>query len=483
MVNLRRSLTINFFASTGTILIQFFVSLVLARILSPSEIGVFSITLVFVNIVHMFRDFGVGSYLQREPDLTPEKIRAAMGVLFTSSWIIAAFLYFSSYGIGLWFHEPKIVPVMQVISIGFLFIPFGSITHALLTREFAADKQAVVGIITTVSYSVACLGFAYSGFGTMSLAYGNLINIIIGGLAYMPFRPKNMPWLPSFKHWRGVVKFGLGSLLTNCAGAINEGIPDLFLGKLSGARQVGLCSRANSTVSIFSYVAGSTVNYGAISYVSQAHHRGDPLSPLLNRAVTLLTGIGWPILGVTAVLGHEIVLALYGPKWLEAVPAITPLTISAAITMLFNYTPTALSAIGRPDLTAIPVVITILMRVAFGFLLFDGTLESFAWGICIATIVVTPVMIKQHARYLNYEFSSMLGAVVRSIWVMVVCVLSAFILKRFIGADLSPIVRLAVLGLPIIVVWFAALYFTKHPLLIELGHVAKGIKGKILKPK
>ncbi|GAC1406664.1 MAG: lipopolysaccharide biosynthesis protein [Burkholderiaceae bacterium] len=449
--------------------------------LSPREIGVFSITLVFVNIMHMFRDFGVGSYLQHEPDLTPDKVRAAMGVLFTSSWLIAGFLYFASGFIGQWFSEPGIVPVMRVISIGFLFIPFGSVTHALLTREFAADKQAIVSVITTLSYSAACLGLASLGFGTMSLAWANLVNIVVGGIAYMPFRPKDMPWIPSFRHWRGVVHFGLGSLVANCAAAFNEGIPDLFLGKMSGARSVGLFSRANSTVSIFTYLAGSTVNYGAISYVSKAHHQGEALTPLLNRAVSLLTGIGWPILGVTAILGHELVLALYGPKWLEAVPAIPALTLAAAVAMLFNYTPTALTAIGRPDLTAIPLLMTIVARIGFGLLLFDGTLQSFAWAICIASIAAAPLMIRQHSRHLNYHFRSMVHAVLPSFSVSVSCMTASFLLKRLLPGNMPPVLHLVLLGISITLVWFASLHLARHPLLFELQHIVQRVKGRFIK--
>ncbi len=77
MANLRRSLVINFFSSSGSAFLQFVVSVLLARILSPSEIGVYSMTVVFVNLAHVFRDFGVTSYLQREAELTPEKIGSA----------------------------------------------------------------------------------------------------------------------------------------------------------------------------------------------------------------------------------------------------------------------------------------------------------------------------------------------------------------------------------------------------------------------
>jgi O-antigen/teichoic acid export membrane protein len=481
MVNFRRSLVINFFASTGTTIIQFIVSLLLARILSPSEIGVFSMTVVFINIAHIFRDFGVGSYLQREAELTPEKIRAAMGVLYTSSWFLAAVIFFASGWVAEWFKEPAIGPVMKVLALGFLFIPLGSITHALLTREFASDKQAFAGIASTLAYAATCLSLGSLGFGTMSLAWANLANILVGAIALIPFRPKGMPWLPSFKRWRGVLHFGLGSLASNCANAVNEAIPDILLGKLGGARQVGLLSRANSTVAIFGYVAGSTVNYGAISYISQAHHRGELLTPLLNRAVALLTGVGWPMLGVTAVLGHEIILALYGQKWLESVPAIPALAITGAIGLLFNYTPTALLALGKPYLSAIPTAVTILSRVAFGILLFDGSLLSFSWAICIATIAAVPVMLVQHHHYLGYTATSMAKAVMPSAITTLFCMAAAALLKLVMPSSVPVLVNLCWITIPITIVWYSTLRLTRHPLVNEVHHFAGSIKAKIFK--
>ena len=78
MANLRRSLFITFCSSTGATVLKFVVSVLLARILSPSEIGVFSMTVVFVNFAHVFRDFGVNQYIQRENDLTPEKLQLSL---------------------------------------------------------------------------------------------------------------------------------------------------------------------------------------------------------------------------------------------------------------------------------------------------------------------------------------------------------------------------------------------------------------------
>lgn len=479
MADLRRSLVINFLSSSGATFLQFVVSILLARILSPSDIGVYSMTVVFVNLAHVFRDFGVTSYLQREPDLTPEKIRSATGVVFSTSWIIAAALFLASGWLGRWFNEPGIVPVMRVLAAGFLFIPFGTITSALLARNFEAEKQAYVNAAGTISYCVSCLVLGYLGFGSMSLAYANLINIIACALAYIPLRPKNLPWLPGFQHWRSVAHFGMGSLLSSCVSAFNNALPDILLGKLGTARHVGLFSRANSTVTIFTYVAGSTVSYGAVSYLAQAHHRGESLAPVLSRATILLTGVGWTALALTAVLGHDVVSALYGPKWLEGVPAILPLSVAAAVAMLFHYIPMAVMAIGRPYLSAVPITVTILARIGFGVLLFDGSLSGFAWALCLATIVTAPVIAHQQQRHFGFAAGAMLRAMLPSALVAAGTAAVAAVLTMLLPSTLAPMTRLLVMAPVLAAVWYMLLRATHHELVGEVHRLAAPIKARL----
>jgi O-antigen/teichoic acid export membrane protein len=479
MANLRRSLVINFFSSSGAAFLQFIVSVLLARILSPSEIGVYSMTVVFVNLAHVFRDFGVSQYLQREAELTPDKIRSATGVVFATSWLIAVILFLGSPWIGRWFNEPEIVPVMRVLAVGFLLIPFGTITNALLSRELAAEKQALVNVAGTLSYCISCVVLAKLGFGSLSLAYANLINIIACALAFIPFRPKNLPWLPSFRHWRSVAHFGLGSLLSSCLSALNNAIPDVLLGKLGTARHVGLLSRANSTVTIFTYVAGSTVSYGAISYLAQTYHRGESLVPMLSRATVLLTGVGWTALALTTVLGNDIVLALYGPAWLECVPAILPLSAAAAVAMLFHYIPMAVSAIGRPYLSAAPTVVTVAARIAFGVLLFDGSLHRFAWALCLATVATAPVIAAQQSRHFAYTAGTMLRAMLPSAVVALGTAAAAAALAAVLPSTLPAMTRLLIMALPLALTWYLLLRATRHELVGEVHRLATPIKARL----
>ncbi|WP_296951533.1 oligosaccharide flippase family protein [uncultured Massilia sp.] len=481
MANLRRSLVINFFSSSGASLLQFFCSILLARMLSPSEIGVFSMTAVFVNVAHMFRDFGVASYVQREPDLTVDKMRSAIGVMLATSWSLALFLFLVSAPLGVWLREPGVVPVMRVLALGFLIVPFGSITHSMLLRELAADKQAVVTAAGTLSYCVSCLGLAALGCGTMSLAWANLINISVCALVYIPFRPKGMPWLPSFRHWRSVVNFGVGTLLTNCVQAVSGAIPDMLLGKLGSARLVGLLSRATSTVQIFSYAAGTTITYGALSYLSQAHHRGESLAPILRRATSLLTGIGWPAFALTAVFGRDLVLALYGSAWIDCVPAIAPLALAAGVTLLFQYAPVALTAMGMAYLGAVPQLVTCIGRLVFGYVLFDGSLVSFAWAVSLATLVGGPVLVYQQTRHLGFGLGAMFGSVAASALVTLVCTGAGMVLHLLLPESLPPLLRLLVALPPLVAVWYASLRATRHELLEEVHRLAGAARMRVLR--
>jgi O-antigen/teichoic acid export membrane protein len=436
-------------------------------------------TVVIVNIGHIFRDFGVASYIQREPDLTVAKMRSAIGVMLASSWSICAVLLLLSGSIAAWFDEPAMAPVMRVLALGFFVIPFGSITNSLLIRSFAADKQAVVSAASTLTYCGACLSLAWFGFGTMSLAWANLISIIVTALALAPMRPRGTPWLPGWTHWRDVVHFGLGTLLVNCTAAVNNAIPDLLLGKLGNARLVGLLSRANSTVSIFSYVAGSTVTYGAVSYLSQTHHRGEPLAPVVARATALLTGVGWPAFACIALLGNDIVLALYGPAWVPCVPAILPLTVAAAVSMLFHYTPSVLLALGRPYLGALPVAGMLVFRLGLGYLLYDGTLASFAWAICLATLVATPVMWYQQRRYVG--LSCLVQSLGPSAVVTLVCLFACAALQTML--PIAPgMTRLLILAIPLALAWYLALRLTRHVLVDEIHQLGADLAMR-LKPR
>ena len=85
-MSLRRAFGLAFVSNNGTTFIALVSSIFLARLLTPKELGVFSLGMALVGIPELLRDFGVGTYIVQEKDLTTERIRTAFGLVLLSSW-------------------------------------------------------------------------------------------------------------------------------------------------------------------------------------------------------------------------------------------------------------------------------------------------------------------------------------------------------------------------------------------------------------
>lgn len=473
----RKSLALNFASSSAARAVQFLVSLVIARILTPAEIGIYSMAVVLVNIAHVFRDFGVSTYLQREDQLTEEKVRSAIGVAYAIAWSIAAALAVSSSWAARYFGYAEIKPVMQILAVTFLFIPFSSVALALLLRDYDARGIALGTLWGTVAHTGTSVILALGGFGAASLAWANLANVAATGLCYLWLRPNKMVYLPRWGDVGGIVRFGSGALFANLVKSINDALPDLVLGKLGSARQVGLVSRANSTVHLFLYLAGSAMTFGSQTYLAKAHHAREPLEPILYRAIALVTAIGWPMLAVTAVAADEIIVGLYGPAWLAAAPAVLPMALMTAIELVFHYKVAAFNAVGRPYLASIPLLVTAIARVLLAVTLFSGSIVSFAWALMLATLVTAPVWLVLQNRYLGCGLAALARQLAPSALLALVAGVLAWLglaLANRLGIA-APIPRVMLLAVPVGLVWLGLLRALSHPLYAELQLILKNV--------
>lgn len=467
MASLRKSLLITFLFSNSATAVQFVVTIILARLLSPEEIGIFSVTAVMVSMAHIFRDFGVASFLQREKELTREMVGAAFGVLITSSWIIAFTMFLLAGPASRFFNQPGIQSVMQVLALGFLVIPFGSITHTLLIRDYRAQDQMLAYITGTAAYAITAVGLAYLGFGYMSMAWANLANIVATALGYAPYRPKIAPWLPRFKGWGKVVNFGAGAVLGNGLQTVNNAIPDLLLGKLSGPHDVGIMGRAISTPNMLSQVLGPTVNYAVLPFLSRSHHAGQSMQVPLSRAVAYITSLMWPAFAFTWIYADAIILFLYGEQWRECIPIVRQVCVMLALAVPFAFNNAAYMAIGRPYLTSLPTLLDIALRCLAVYLLFDGSLASFAWALVAASVIMYPIHLALQRRFLGFSLSTFMAVQAKSVLVTLCCLAVGVAVRRAtagvpVAADMAIAAVVGPIG------WLLAIWCLRAPLRDEL---------------
>lgn len=451
-VDFRRAFLVNLASSTGGVATRFVLGLLLARLLQPAELGLYAVAAAVFGVAQLLRDAGVSAYLQREPELTPARFSACLGLLASTTLAGTLALWGLAAPLAAHFAQPGLAALLQVMALGLLLSAFGSVMAALQLRELAAARIAWVSRAGGLVHAVAALALSAQGMGALGLAWAQLAGILACGLAYAGL-PAGRRWWPSWRGWGEVLGFGRGAVLTGLLSGINAALPELWLGRLGSAHLVGLLGRAQATVGLLQALAGPGLSFGALPLLAGRHAQGLVLEPALRRATALLTGLAWPLLALTVAYREPLILALYGPAWLDCAPAVLPLALAAGLGLAFAQLGASLAAVGRPGLAAWPTGITLVARLGLGLALFDGSLASFAWALFAAALLALPAQLWLAARQLGQPPRA-LGAAV--------------------GA--SALATLAVLAVPLTLAplaWLAVLRWRRHPLLDELAQLAR----------
>lgn len=456
----RTAFLINLASAAGGSLVRFGVSLLLARLLVPAELGLVAIALALVGVAQVLRDLGVGAYLQREPELDDARFASCLGVLCGATALGALLLVTAAVPLARHFAQPGLLPLLGVLLLGFVLQPFSLVMSALLQRELAAGAIAQVSRLGGLAHALTALGLAALGCGALSLAWAQVVNIVVCSLAYARLWPPQRAWRPSLRGWSPVLRFGRGALLNSGLAGVNAALPDLLLGQLGSVHQVGLLGRASAVVQLFHTLAGPAIDFGMLRRLADLHHREAALAPLLQRATALLTGVGWPVLGLIALFHTELVALLYGPVWRDSAAAIPPLAATAALGLAFHYGNVALAAIGRPHLAALPLAVSLLARCGLAWLCYDGRLVSLAWALLGAALVTLPVQALLASRCLGWRLRDGLTLVACSLLPCLVCLGSAAAVQGTLSAPL-------VLGVAVLA-WGGALCIVRHALVDEL---------------
>ncbi|MEQ8663449.1 MAG: oligosaccharide flippase family protein [Gammaproteobacteria bacterium] len=306
---------------------------VLSRLLTPREIGLFAVTMIFVSLLGTLRDFGAGQYLVQVREITTDTVRAVWTVQLGMGVLLAVLVLLVARPATLFFGEPRVESIMQVVALTFAITPFGSITYAWLTREMAFGKLAAMRFCGALAGTVVPILLALQGHGAMSLAWGHVAGAAATALASTACRPRALPWRPGRRGLRDVVGFGTRSTLYAVLQTIRVEAPLFFLGRLHEVAAVGLFSRANGFMNIHQAFLLRAVHSVTLPLFSRIERAGGDVGRTFVTAVTHTTALGWAFALAAALLADPCIRIFYGEQWLDAVPLLRVLALAGGLGM------------------------------------------------------------------------------------------------------------------------------------------------------
>jgi len=361
----RRSLFFSFLDRYASLLISVASSMVIARLLTPADIGVFSVTMVLLMYVATVRDMGAGQYLLQEKELTTERIRAVWAVQLGLGLALACLVLLASYPVAVFYNEPRMRDILLVVALNYAINPFGSLTYAWLMREMRFESVALMRFSAGLSGALISTWFAWKGHGPISLAFGSLASTVVNALMAIYYRPKSFPWLPGVAEIKRVLVFGSQLTASSLVSTVSASAPELLLGKLQDLASVGLYSRASGLVQMFYRLFVDAV--GAVClpwFAKQSREQGGVVEPFL-KATSYVTAFGWSFCVAIVCLAHPIVRLLYGNQWDQSVDLARLLSVAMAFGVPAALCHTALLSTGAVTTIARVTVLSALQSVVF----------------------------------------------------------------------------------------------------------------------
>jgi len=472
MTSVHRSLILSFVERYALIAISLLSNILLARLLTPKEIGIYSVSLAVIGIAQVLRDFGVGSFLIQEKNLSEAHIQTAFGFSLLIGSGLFVIVYFVAPFAGEFYGEVRMAQTMRISAVSFLVLPFCTISLALLRRGMAFNRLVIVNLIAALTGFGTTTSLAYTGFGPDSMAIGAVVSNILTGIGAWIARTDRKFLLPRFSQWRTLLKFGVQNSVANIVTSISVDINDLLLGKFLGLVPVAIISRAQGLMNLFHRDLMAAIQSVAFPAFAKAYRNGEPLESHYVSSVAAVTVIAWPFYGFTALFALEILRMMFGTQWDESASLVPIYCAAGAVAATFTLIPNVLIAAGRIDLFTRFTLIFQPIRVVLIFVaaVFFKSLAACAIAYLLAFMLNAPFLYLFKARCIPNNYRALFKNLWSSVKVTLATLAVPAGIAGYIGflrdRPISLTFFAAAIGAAAIS-WFVSLFFFKHSLIAD----------------
>lgn len=334
----------------GNQLIGFFVSLVLARILLPSEFGLIGMIGIFIGVGNALVNAGLTQSLIRGKDLEQEDYSTVFFSNLIASILIYLFLFFTAPLIAQFYNQPILTDIVRLYCITFIITAFSAVQLARLTKNMDFKTQTIVAIPATIIGGVVGVTMAYLNFGVWSLVWSHLITSLVASIQlwfYSGWWPSLIFSVSKFKeHFNFGYKITLSSLIDK----IFNNLFLIVIGRYFSAAQVGFYTRSETMKNLPAanlYMALDKVTYPMFSTIQDDNLR---LKRVYKQLMKLVVYIIAPVMIFLGFFAEPIFRFLFTEKWLPAVPYFQILCGIGILYPVLGFNINILKVKGRSDL-------------------------------------------------------------------------------------------------------------------------------------
>lgn len=455
--------------------IDFTASLIVARLLSPHELGAFSIALAAVVIAQTLRSAGVNMFLIAAPALDEGKVRTALGLAMLASFGFAIAIFAVAPLIAAFYREPVIADVLRVVCASYLLAPYQVLAHGLLTRALRFRSLLVATLSSSAVGATTAVVLALHGFGSMSMAWSSLAAGFTLLAVMIAARPPQFVFRPALVQWRSISAFTGWVLGGTLLGQFGPRLNELFVGRALGIAPAAYLDRAEMLPRmLWNYAAPPVLSILSPLVAHELRQGIDAHTTLLLR-MRLFGCIFSPILIGIATQSAPILIGLYGWQWKESIDPAPWLCVAAAITGQFVVLNASMNGLGQARALFFLGLIEQAARILMLALLSWTHIEYVAMGAVAVSLVYAAAAIRLGARLDLFTVREALESLVPAVAICAVVGAAGLAIDwaRGGGIPSHPIPAVLEAAGILALVWIAAVAVFQRPVLLALWKLVK----------
>ena len=479
-MTVRNALLWSFGGQLASVLALVVALVVLARLLTPEEMGIFAIGQATYGLLISIAALGMGSYILRERELDRETLGTAFAINLVLSILLAVGIYFAAPALSAQIGDERIVPVMRLIAIAPIIGAFELLPSSLLQRELKFHKLAILTIIRGTVNTAVAIAAVLAGFPLMAVAFAAVAASAATALAANMLAPQSLVFTRSAAHLRPMAVFGLKTLAVSGISVAAMRLADPVMAIILGLAALGIYSRAST---IFSAIYGNV--FAAFSRVLLARLADEKrtaghLDTVYLEGLRAILAIMWPVMLGIAVLAFPVVEIAFGPEWRGAAMPLAILMAAQALSMtyalhseLFILQDRVGTQTGFEAVRACAGLVLFAIGCQFGL---EGAAMARVLEILLACLFYIPFVL----RLSGAAAADYVAVLVRALVPTALAIAPAALLMAYRGwaFDVPPLELAAAIALGALL-WLGSLLATKHPVARGLLDLLSSIRTRV----
>lgn len=304
--------SIDRFTSQG---ISFVFSMLIARMLMPSDYGVVAMLGIFMAVSGCFIDSGFGTALVRKIDRTETDFSTVFYFNNVVAILFYGLLWLASPYIAAFYDLPLLEDVTKIVGLNLIVGTLGAIQGTKLSIAIDFKTRAKISVITTVFTGVVGLYLAYKGYGVWALVFQGLSSNVLRTLllwGYVKWKPQ---WVFSWKSFRELFSFGSKMLASGLLDTIYNNIYTIVIGKCFNSTALGVYSRADGLAQFPSSNITGVIQGVTFPVLSSIQNDEERLAVGYKKLLRLSAFIIFPLMVGLAAVADPFIRLVLTDKW------------------------------------------------------------------------------------------------------------------------------------------------------------------------